>query len=420
MPPPVKGRNYIERPSEVEVGTPGPLTGVRVVDLSIWMSGPIASMLLGDLGAEVIKVEGPSGDPTRRYVPIGTTVSASSARGVNFAYAQCNRNKRQVALDLRAEHGRRQFYELVDTADVFVTNIQRDTLARLGADEKSIKEANPGIIYAQIHGLGNAGPRAADRCQDMLGMAYSGMLFTASPEVDEPFAPPGAMNDILAGTMTAFGIVTALLQRERDGRRPAVHSSLLQAAMWTQLIHIGTFANAPELVLAAKSRRSPRSPGVNQYMCQDGRWIAVAAVTADAWAQFAQVLSPYASVPAYLLELPYASVLEDAPGVRAELDRIFLRKPADYWLDLLHKAGIWCTVVNTIPDLFSDEQVAANGYLTQLDDGIRTVTMPFLLSGYEPPVQGGRSLGSDNDALIQDYLDRPHPESCCDEPEDTT
>ena len=260
----------------------GPLQGIRVIDLTIWMSGAIASMLLGDLGADVIKVEGPSGDPVRRYVPIGQTGSADTPGGVNYAYAQCNRNKRQVTLDLRDPAGRERLYELVQDADVFITSMQAETLVALGADEDSIKSVNPAVVYARAGGLGAAGPRANDRCQDMLGMAYAGLLFTASPEPDEPFAPPGATNDVLTGTMTAFGVLAALLQRQQSGTGETVHTSLLQTALWTQLIQFGTVANAPQLLLPAKSRRNPRSPGVNQYKCSDGRWIAVAAVTADA------------------------------------------------------------------------------------------------------------------------------------------
>ena len=138
----------------------GPLQGIRVIDLTIWMSGAIASMLLGDLGADVIKVEGPSGDPVRRYVPIGQTGSADTPGGVNYAYAQCNRNKRQVTLDLRDPAGRERLYELVQDADVFITSMQAETLVALGADEDSIKSVNPAVVYARAGGLGAAGTEA--------------------------------------------------------------------------------------------------------------------------------------------------------------------------------------------------------------------------------------------------------------------
>ena len=306
----------------------GPLQGIRVIDLTIWMSGAIGSMLLGDLGADVIKIEGPTGDPVRRYVPIGPTGSADAPGGVNYAYALCNRNKRQIRLDLRDPAGRDRLYELVRDADVFITSMQAETLLALGADEESIKSVNPAIVYARAGGLGAAGPRANDRCQDMLGMAYAGLLFTASPEQDEPFAPPGATNDVLTGTMTAFGVLAALMQRQQSGHGETVHTSLLHTALWTQLIQFGTVANAPQLLLPARSRREPRSPGVNQYKCSDGRWIAVAAVTADAWARFVKALDLDVTDPETGAELSYAGVLAQASRVRERLDEHFAEQPS--------------------------------------------------------------------------------------------
>jgi crotonobetainyl-CoA:carnitine CoA-transferase CaiB-like acyl-CoA transferase len=377
----------------------GPLHGIRVIDLTIWMSGAIGSMLLGDLGADVIKIEGPTGDPVRRYVPIGATGSADAPGGVNFAYALCNRNKRQVRLDLRDPAGREKLYDLVRGADVFITSMQAETLVSLGADEESVTSVNPGIIYARAGGLGHTGPRANDRCQDMLGMAYGGLLFTASPEAGEPFAPPGATNDVLTGTMTAFGVLAALLDRRDSGSGAAVYTSLLHTALWTQLIQLGTAANAPQLLLPARSRREPRSPGVNQYRCSDGQWIAVAAVTADAWARLVKALDVTLTDPV-AGELSYAEILAQAADVRELLDEQFAGQPRSHWLARLEEAGIWCTPVNTLAEVIGDEQVSANGYLTTLDDGLRTVAMPFTLGGYQAPARAARRLGEDDDAVL--------------------
>jgi crotonobetainyl-CoA:carnitine CoA-transferase CaiB-like acyl-CoA transferase len=380
----------------------GPLQGIRVIDLTIWMSGAIASMLLGDLGADVIKIEGPTGDPVRRYVPIGLTESADASGGVNYAYALCNRNKRQIRLDLRDPADRDRLYELVRGADVFVTSMQAETLLALGADEESIKSVNPAVVYARAGGLGHNGPRANDRCQDMLGMAYAGLLFTASPEQDEPFAPPGATNDVLTGTMTAFGVLAALMQRQQSGLGGTVYTSLLHTALWTQLIQLGTAANAPALLLPARSRREPRSPGVNQYKCSDGRWIAVAAVTADAWARLVKALDLTFTEHGEEDLLSYAGVLTHAARVREILDATFAEQPVSYWLDRLEAAGIWCTPVNALTEVIDDEQVKANGYVSTLDDGLRTVAMPFTLAGYQAPARAARRLGEDNDAVLGD------------------
>jgi crotonobetainyl-CoA:carnitine CoA-transferase CaiB-like acyl-CoA transferase len=386
---------------------PGPLSGIRVVDLTIWMSGPIGSMLLGDLGAEVVKIESANGDATRMYVPIGQTRSSAASSGVNFAYAQCNRNKSQVVLNLTEDAGRDHFTSLIADADVFITNLQADTLRKIGADELSVKAINPAIIYARVCGLGHAGPLADYRCQDMLGMAYSGLLYTISPEEGEPFAPPGAINDVLTGTMTAFGVLAALMERDRDGGGQAVYTSLLHTALWTQLVQFGTVANAPEQLLPAKSRRNPRSPGVNQYKCADGRWLAVAAVTEDAWQQLVSAIGGEDLAPGRQIR-DYSWVLVNASSVRQLLDDHFLLKPFSHWLDILQGNGIWSSEVKSLSSLIDDPQVAANGYLVDLDDGMKTVSMPFVLDGYAPPLRGGRQLGADNSRLkdLEDLAQR--------------
>ena len=378
----------------------GPLDGIRVIDMTVWMSGAIGAMLLGDLGADVVKVEGPTGDPVRRYVPIGATDPASAPGGVNYAYALCNRNKRQVTLDLRDPDDRGRLYALLRDADVFITSMRADTLVSLGIDEESVKSVNPAIVYARAGGLGHTGPRAADRCQDMLGMAYAGLLFTASPEQDEPFAPPGATNDVLTGTMIAFGVLAALLQRQHSGHGETVHASLLHTALWTQLIQLGTAANAPQVLVPPRSRREPRSPGVNQYKCSDGRWIAVAAVTAQAWAALTDTLGLHFTDPETGDPLSYGDVLAHAGEVRERLDEYFAKQARSHWLARLEAAGVWCTPVNTVDEVMNDGQVSANNYLSTLDDGLRTVTMPFTLAGYEAPVRAARPPGEDDAEVL--------------------
>jgi crotonobetainyl-CoA:carnitine CoA-transferase CaiB-like acyl-CoA transferase len=388
--------------------TAGPLAGIRVIDLTVWMSGAIGAMLLGDLGADVIKVEGPTGDPIRRYVPIGATGSATAPGGVNYAYALCNRNKRQVTLDLRDPGDRGRLYRLVGDADVVITSMRAGTLVALGIDEESIKAVNPSVVYARAGGLGHTGPHAADRCQDMLGMAYAGLLFTTSPEPGEPFAPPGAINDVLTGTMLSFGITAALLGRERSrggetGGGETVQASLLHTALWTQLIQLGTAANAPQVLVPPRSRRDPRSPGVNQYKCSDGRWIAVAAVTADAWDRLTSALDLRFTDPETGGPLSYAGVLARAGEVREALDGHFAKQTLGYWLGRLEAAGVWCTPVNTLSDVMTDEQVRANKYLSTLDDGLRTVAMPFTLGGYRAPVRAARRQGQDDAEVLGEH-----------------
>ena len=230
----------------------GPLQGIRVIDLTIWMSGAIASMLLGDLGADVIKIEGPTGDPVRRYVPIGLTESADASGGVNYAYALCNRNKRQIRLDLRDPAGRDRLYELVRGADVFITSMQAANAAGAGRRRRIHQVGQPrgGVRQGRRAGRGRAtGERP------LPGHARDGLRGPALHRLaraDEPFAPPGATNDVLTGTMTAFGVLAALMHRQQSGTGETVRTSLLHTALWTQLIQFGTVANAPSAAPAGQ------------------------------------------------------------------------------------------------------------------------------------------------------------------------
>jgi crotonobetainyl-CoA:carnitine CoA-transferase CaiB-like acyl-CoA transferase len=385
----------------------GPLAGIRVVDMTIWMAGALSGMLLADLGADVVKVESPNGDPNRSHTaPTAGTPAAGpgTARpaGTSVSYSACNRNKRSIALDLGDAADREVFDQLIDAADVFVSNMSPSTIRKLGIDEASLHARNPSLVYAYGSGLGPAGPRAEDLAQDMTGMAYAGMLFTLSQNPGEPFAPPGAMNDIIAGTYLFGGILAALIRRAATGRGETVTGSLLQSALWTQTLLVGSAANTVGASTTGRPRTEPRNALANQYRAADGRWIAVAAINARAWDAFvagAQV--------EYLVADPrfasHAAMLEHATEMRAALDEHFATRPADYWLDRLRGHGVWCGPVHHIEDVLDDEHVAANGYLTTLTDGVRTVSMPFSLSGFELPLAGGPALDGDREAILNDW-----------------
>jgi crotonobetainyl-CoA:carnitine CoA-transferase CaiB-like acyl-CoA transferase len=233
-------------------------------------------------------------------------------------------------------------------------------------------------------------------------MAYAGMLFTMSPDPAQPFAPPGAMNDVITGTYLFSGILAALIRRAATGRGETVTGSLLQSALWTQTLLVGSAANTVGASTSGRPRTEPRSALLNQYKAADGRWLAVAAINARAWDAFvagAQV--------EHLVEDPrfasHAAMLAHAAEMRAALDEHFATQTASYWLGRLREHGVWCGPVNHIEDVIDDEHVAANGYLTTLDDGLRTVSMPFTLSGFEQPVAGGPVLDGDREAILNDW-----------------
>jgi crotonobetainyl-CoA:carnitine CoA-transferase CaiB-like acyl-CoA transferase len=381
---------------------PGPLAGIRVVDMTIWMAGAVSGMLLADLGADVVKVESPRGDPTRSHTAPTAGAEASLPARTSVSYSACNRNKRSIVLDLGADGDREVFHRLITMADVFVTNMSPSTVRKLGIDEASLSELNPSLVYALGSGLGPAGPRADDLAQDMTGMAYAGMLFTMSPDPAEPFAPPGAMNDIITGTYLFGGILAALIRRAATGRGEIVTGSLLQSALWTQTLLVGSAANTVGASTSGRPRTEPRSALVNQYRAADGRWIAVAAINARAWDAFVAgaAIEHLVADPRFA---SHAAMLAHATEMRAALDQHFATQPASYWLGRLREHGVWCGPVHHIEDVLDDEHIAANGYLATLDDGLRTVSMPFTLSDFEQPLTGGPVLDRDREAILHDW-----------------
>ena len=381
---------------------PGPLAGIRVVDMTIWMAGAVSGMLLADLGADVVKVESPRGDPTRSHAAPTAGRAPATPAGTSISYSTCNRNKRSIALDLGSAGDREVFGQLIAAADVFLTNMSPSTIRKLGIDDARLHARNPSLVCAYGSGLGPSGPRADDLAQDMTGMAYAGMLFTMSAITGEPFAPPGAMNDVITGTYLFGGILAALLRRSATGRGETVTGSLLQSALWTQTLLIGSAANTTGSSTSGRPRTEPRNALVNQYRSGDGRWIAVAAINARAWDAFvagAQI--------EYLVGDPrfasYADTLAHASDMRAALDRHFATQPAGYWLTRLREHGVWCGPVHHLEDVLTDEQVTANGYLTTLSDGLRTVSLPFTLSGFELPLAAGPALDGDRESVLRDW-----------------
>jgi crotonobetainyl-CoA:carnitine CoA-transferase CaiB-like acyl-CoA transferase len=380
----------------------GPLAGLRVVDMTIWMAGAVSGMLLADLGADVVKVESRAGDPTRSHTAPTAGHAAVVPADTSISYSTCNRNKRSIALDLGSAAGREVFDQLIAAADVFVSNMSPATIRKLGIDEASLHARNPSLVCAYGSGLGASGPRADDLAQDMTGMAYAGMLFTLSPDPAEPFAPPGAMNDVITGTYLFGGILAALMRRAQTGRGETVTGSLLQSALWTQTLLVGSVANTAGSSTSGRPRTQPRNPLVNQYRAGDGQWIAIAAINARAWDAFVA-----GAEIGYLLEDPrfasYAGMLAHATAMRIALDQHFATQSAGYWLTRLREHRVWCGPVHRLEDVIDDEQIAANGYLTTLSDGLRTVSLPFTLSGYQQPVAAGPVLDGDRESILRDW-----------------
>lgn len=321
--------------------------------------------------------------------------------GRSLMFEIANRNKKAVAIDLRQPEGQQVFYRLVEHADVMVTNLHPATLREFRVDRETLLAIKPELIYAHATGFGPQGPHAEDPCQDTVGMARSGFMFSMPTADGAPTYPPGALSDILSGTMLGFGVLAALLGRERVGMSQAVWSSQLSAMMWLQYYNVAQFANMGA-DFAPFDRNTVANPLMNVYRCADGKWIACGmAVAQRFWHDFCGVL-----------ELPE---LEDDPRFAKDkqraahrgelitiLDKAFATQPRAHWERLFREKEFWFSVVNQTSDLADDEQVMANRYMVELDSGLKTVAFPFALEkSAVPATHAAPQFGQHTDEILQ-------------------
>jgi crotonobetainyl-CoA:carnitine CoA-transferase CaiB-like acyl-CoA transferase len=343
-----------------------PLDGIRVLDWTIWQQGPVASAMLGDLGAEVIKLEERSGgDPGRGLLRMS---SADLAKRPNFYFEACNRNKKSLALDLKRPEAREIVYALVRRSDVFVQNFRKGVAARLGIDAATLRSHNPKLIYASATGYGPEGPESAEPSFDHLGLARSGIM-TA---VGEPDMPPlgiaGGVADQMGAIMLAYGVLAAVVARERLGVGQDVDASHLGSMMMLQGLNVHA-----RLLMGFQIPRSFRAragnPLWNHYRCGDGKWLALAMLQPDRyWKDFCHAIGR----PALLDDARFQTLVgraQHAAEIVAALDETFATRPRDEWLRILHEApgDFIFTRVNSLDELPDDPQVRANDYVVDFE-----------------------------------------------------
>src|SRR5208283_5219373 len=259
----------------------GPLSGARVIEYGLFHAGPTCAAMLGALGAEVIKVEDPAkGDPVRGLVRLyGQDSRLLSGRSIPFE--SYNAGKKSVTLNLRNAEGRQLLYQLIAKADVFVHNVRAQTALAMEIDYDFLLRHNPRLVYASVSGFGPLGPEAARPGLDPVGLARSGLMSVLSGGSHKPpILPPAGMADHMAGILTAYGVLGALMARDKTGAPQRVESSLLGAAMWLGQLNLryALFSGKELLPLDHSS-----DPLLNSYQCKDGRWIFIAAPSERAW-----------------------------------------------------------------------------------------------------------------------------------------
>ena len=378
-----------------------PLQGLRVLDLASFIAGPVASTVMGDYGAEVIKIEPPGeGDPQRK---LGQAHSIPQ-HPVNFCWHMTNRNKRSVVLDLKNPLGREAFDRLVTTADVMVVNFPLKVRERLRMRYTDVKPANPRLIYASMTGYGEQGPDAEQPGFDSTAFfARSGLLDALTYEGGPPAFSLPAQGDQMAGMNLFSAIAMALLHRERTGEGSEVGTSLHASGLWSNAI-LAQGALLGSFVAPRPPRTKPRSALANQYRTSDGRWIQLTIVREDKlWPELCQALDR-----TDLLDDPRFETTEKrrahATDLAAILDPVFAGRPWPEWKERLRRHEITFGLLGILRDVPEDEQAVANGAVvpTRQDDMPRSISAPIRMSFAAEPVAPG--AGPDHGAHTDEVL----------------
>jgi crotonobetainyl-CoA:carnitine CoA-transferase CaiB-like acyl-CoA transferase len=387
---------------------PTPLEGIRVIDWTIWQQGPIACAMLGDLGAEVIKVEQcGSGDPARYLTRLW---GKSLAERPNFYFEANNRNKKGITLDLKTEEGRQVLYDLVAESDVFVQNFRKGVAERLQLDYATLRQHNPRLVYANASGYGPEGPESTEPSFDHLALARSGIMFAAGEPEMPPLAVTGGIADQMGGGMLAYGVMAALVARERHGVGQEVDASHLGSMTWLQGLSVSC-----KLMAGFSFRRVFRSragnPLWNHYECGDGKWIALAMLQSDRyWPDLTRAVGR----PELATDERFKDGVgraENAEAAVAILDEIFASRTREEWIAQLGESegDFIVTIVNSVEELPEDPQILANDYVVDFDHPqhgrTRVLGIPVRLSETPGSIRlAAPELGQHTEEVLLDVL----------------
>ncbi|MGD9805316.1 MAG: CaiB/BaiF CoA transferase family protein, partial [Hyphomicrobiaceae bacterium] len=347
--------------------------GIRVIDLTRVLSGPFSTMLLADMGADVIKVETPQGDPVRQQGDV--------SRGLSWYFASFNRNKRSVVLDLRKEDGKRVLGKLLASADVLVENFRPGILAEMGFTEARLAEINPRLVVASINGYGSTGPYVDRPAFDFIAQAMSGFMATTGAPDGEPMRAAPPITDLIAGLYCAFGVVNALRARDTNGKGQRVEAAMVNG-MVSMLAYLASEYFSQGQEPARTGNDHPIASPYGLFHARDGA-IAIAPATTEILHKFMKELGL-----ADHLARPDLKTPEQRRVARPELNALVNAalgvETQDYWIDRLNKAGVPAGKVLSIPEVFNDPQIAAQDMAIDVEHPghgtVRMVGFPVKLS----------------------------------------
>ena len=356
------------------------LAGIRVVELTMWIAGPSAGGLLADWGADVIKVEPPSGDPQRNIL---------GAMGYGDlpvpGFALDNRGKRSVALDLATDEGRAAMEKLLESADVFLTNMRPKSLAGLGLSPEQVHERHPRLIVTTITGYGLDGPDADLPGYDIGAFwARTGIARDLVPRGAAPVGVRGGLGDHYTGLSATAGLLAALVERGRTGKGRIVETSLMRTGLWAighQVVIQETFGRLE----SAKPREVAPVPLVNSYETSDGHWFWLIGLEAD---RHFPTVAAAIEQPELLTDERFADAKtrkQNSSALIAVLDEAFRSQPLAHWKEMFARNDVWWAPAQTMAEVLEDPQVHATGGFVQVanPDGepYRSVNNPINFRG---------------------------------------
>lgn len=326
-----------------------PLEGIRVVDLTRVMTGPYCTMMLGDLGADVIKVEMPgSGDDTRAWGPpfIGKE---------STYFLSVNRNKRSISLDLKSSLGREALWRLIDSADVLVENFSPGTIGRLGFGYEAVHERNPRLVFASISGFGQSGPSAGRTAYDLIVQGMSGMMSITGEKGGRPTKTGPPVADIAAGMFTAYAVAAALYGREQTGEGTYIDVSMLAGQIALLTYHAGTYFTNGSIPTAQGNAHAIIVP-YDTFATGDG-FVNIAVGNDRLWQKFCEALGmrDEASDPRFATN---ADRNANKEALYAALEANLQQRTTAEVVDLLDQAGVPCGPIYDVAQVFADPQVA--------------------------------------------------------------
>jgi crotonobetainyl-CoA:carnitine CoA-transferase CaiB-like acyl-CoA transferase len=353
----------------------GPLSGMKVIELAHIMSGPACGMMLADMGADVIKVEKPDGDDSRRFLP-------PAIEGEAAAFMMMNRNKRGMVLDLKTEDGKAILRTLVSRSDVLIENFRMGTMEGLGIGYEALRQDNPGLIYCEISGFGRTGPYAERAGFDLIAQGMSGLMAITGEGPGRPPVKVGApVSDIVAGILAAMGVCAAYAHKQKTGEGQKVDTSLFEAGIaltyWQSAIAFAT-GQSPGPLGSAHPLNAP----YQAFRTADG-WINVGAANQRNWERMLSILGR----PDLQDDPRFANNekrMHNLPSLVEALTAVFEEQPTAHWLAAFDGAGVPAGPVLSIAEMLQDPQAAAREMVPEVTHPVagrvRTIGAPVKFS----------------------------------------